>query len=312
MSKLMNKIVIGATKVKDWAIFRSPEILMAVGTVSVAAGVVLACKASMKLPDTIAILKDDLETVDRAEHRPKEEPIEVNANDSEIPWISYDEAKTLRREAYLKHGLTITKSYIPAAGLIIGGLGCFLYSHHIMTNRYAVLSSAYASLDGAFKAYREKVAEKIGEDEEKALYCEAVKDSEAGTGLILTAPYTFIWDAASKYYSDDGAENFHTLENIQAECNELFTLKGYIFLNEVLNRLDIPETEAGSICGWLKGNGDDYIDFGIWSDDNHRFLAGDENVAILNMNCDGVIFDKIWSAKNARSGGFRDLIDFKS
>lgn len=310
MSKIMDKVSVAATKTKDWIRFRSPEILMVVGGISILAGVVWACKESMTIEDKVNKLKEDLEIIDRAEEIPTETDIEDS--DGAKVLISSEEAKELRRKTYLKYGWMMTKGYMPAAGLIIGGLGCFLYSHHIMTNRYAVLSSAYASLDGAFKAYREKITEKLGEDEEKKLFREVMtkESSNECTDLIVSSPYTFIWDSASKHWCEDGAENFRTLQDIQAIMNNIFQMRGYVFLNEVLHELDLPETEAGSICGWLKGNGDEYIDFGIWSDDNHRFLAGDENVALLNFNCDGVIFNKIWAANVHRSGGLHDIADF--
>jgi hypothetical protein len=50
------------------------------------------------------------------------------------------------------------------------------------------------------------------------------------------------------------------------------------------------------VVGWLKGHGDDFIDFGIFEGDAWsatRFVHGDENSILLDFNVDGTIYDKI-------------------
>ena len=77
---------------------------------------------------------------------------------------------------------------------------------------------------------------------------------------------------------------------------KLFNKKGYLFLNTVYRALDIPETYAGSVCGWVKGLGDNQIDFGLFDTSREgirRFVNGYEAVVLLDFNDDGYIADKI-------------------
>jgi hypothetical protein len=60
--------------------------------------------------------------------------------------------------------------------------------------------------------------------------------------------------------------------------------------------LDIPRTQAGAVVCWVRGQGDDFIDFGIFDgndDATRRFVNGCERSILLDFNVDGVIYDMI-------------------
>lgn len=60
--------------------------------------------------------------------------------------------------------------------------------------------------------------------------------------------------------------------------------------------LDLPRTKMGSVCGWVYGEGDSFVDFGLWNvtkEDTRRFINGAERNIWLDFNCDGVIYDMI-------------------
>jgi hypothetical protein len=74
--------------------------------------------------------------------------------------------------------------------------------------------------------------------------------------------------------------------------------RGYLFLNEVLDALDINITQAGQQVGWIRnGDGDNYVDFGIFDDEmkpeHYDFFTGRENAVWLDFNVDGLILNKI-------------------
>jgi hypothetical protein len=83
----------------------------------------------------------------------------------------------------------------------------------------------------------------------------------------------------------------------QQWANDMLMGTGYIFLNEVYKMLGLEPTPAGQLVGWVKGNGDDYIDFGILDDpyEGMRFVSGDEASVLLDFNVDGVVWDLIGS-----------------
>ena len=90
------------------------------------------------------------------------------------------------------------------------------------------------------------------------------------------------------------------LRREQAYWNDKLRARGYVFLNEVYERLDIPTTRAGQCVGWIynpdRPNGDNYIDFGMYDitrEPTREFVNGLERVILLDFNVDGVILDKI-------------------
>jgi hypothetical protein len=79
--------------------------------------------------------------------------------------------------------------------------------------------------------------------------------------------------------------------------------------NEVYDLLGIPRTKAGAVVGWVKGHGDDFIDFGIFDDgvegyrgvkvcdtigeERRDFVNGYRDSILLDFNVAGVIYDLI-------------------
>ena len=66
-----------------------------------------------------------------------------------------------------------------------------------------------------------------------------------------------------------------------------------MFLNDVYKMLGMDPTTAGQIVGWVVGNRDSFIDFGIYNPDNERarlFVNGGERSILLDFNVDGVIY----------------------
>jgi len=61
--------------------------------------------------------------------------------------------------------------------------------------------------------------------------------------------------------------------------------------------LGIERSSAGSVVGWTLtrdgGEGDDYVDFGMFEAANANFINGTERSIILDFNVDGVIYNKL-------------------
>ena len=60
--------------------------------------------------------------------------------------------------------------------------------------------------------------------------------------------------------------------------------------------LGLPRTQAGQLVGWVKGQGDDFVDFGIFDGDDmkHRdFVNGYERSILLDFNVDGIVYNLI-------------------
>ena len=108
-----------------------------------------------------------------------------------------------------------------------------------------------------------------------------------------TSPYGFKFDENSASWDRSRDMNVFFLKFTQDYFNDLLKLRGYLFLNEVYDRLGIPRRALGQCVGWIYDennlNGDNFVDLDIFNERNNN----DENVFILDPNVDGYILDKI-------------------
>ena len=269
-----------------------PTIMTVVGVGSVIASGVLACNATIKAEQVMKDTRLDSEVIKESAYTDKKE---------------YDRALT---KVYVNCGRKLVKVYGPAVLLGAFGIGSILYGHRVLCARNLMLTGAYKALTIDFDEYRKRVAEEVGYDEEicirhnmameKRINPETNKEEEL---IYITSDDPSAWNWRSKffcessiYWSENPEENREFLLKIQNDMQEIFDKKGYLFLNTVYKALDIPETYAGSVCGWLKGLGDKYIDFGLYDTSKEgirRFVNGYESVVLLDFNDDGYIADKI-------------------
>ena len=110
---------------------------------------------------------------------------------------------------------------------------------------------------------------------------------------LKTSPYTFKFDENSASWDRSRDMNVFFLKFTQDYFNDLLKLRGYLFLNEVYDRLGIPRRALGQCVGWVYNennpNGDNFVDLDIFNERNNN----NENVFILDPNVDGYILDKI-------------------
>lgn len=93
---------------------------------------------------------------------------------------------------------------------------------------------------------------------------------------------------------DKNNKNWHTTvsyNKVFLQCqlnyaNDVLKARGHIFLNEIYDMLAMPRSSAGALVGWIKGSGDNYVDFGAMEMDPAGRVA-------LEFNVDGVIYDRI-------------------
>ena len=277
----------------------SPEILMAVGIAGFGGCVITACANTIKCKDELEEKKEELAAV-----RERKD--------------DFESEREYNREITAIHAQRlgiVVKSY--AAPAIIGALAvsCVLYSHNIMAKRNAALMAAYAAVDKAFKEYRKRVKDELGEDKDheflygmkKAKKLDMIEIDENGNeitkkadGVVidpnLYSQYAVFFDEASPCWQKSAEYNKSFLVNVQNTMNDTLHARGHVFLNEVYDAIGVPRTQAGAVVGWVLGAGDDFIDFNIFDIANERkrsFVNGFERSILLDFNVDGVIFDKI-------------------
>lgn len=267
----------------------APSWLFATGVVGSVGSTVLACRATLKVEDVIDRAKGDLDL----------------ARGIDQPDLYSEKDRTQDISViYMRSAASLVKLYAPS--IVVGGLSiaALTKSHNILNDRVTALSAAYAAVSAGYESYRAKVIEKYGEDQDREFRQQRDVVSAPGPDgkpidvTIVspdgTSPYAKFFDQLSPNWSKEPEYNYAFLMSQQNWANDKLRMQGHLFLNEVYDSLGIPRTRAGSVVGWsIKGDGDKYIDFGIFDDDarNRAFVNGLEGSVLLDFNVDGVIID---------------------
>lgn len=271
----------------------SPEILTIAGVVGVVISGILAARKTLKVEKVIDDHKDRLAQV-------KEEP-EPEQRSREVV------------KAYAKTGGDLVKLYGPSVGLGVISIVAILGGHNILRKRNVAIGLAYRGLEMVHHRYREAVQKEFGteKDRELELTTRGFVQEFEGTdedgnperrGYIdrrRVSPYARIFEEDTTTEWHPQAEyNLAKFEIEQHYFNDLLLKRGYIFLNEVYERLGFPHSPEGSVVGWQRdGDGDGYIDFNIFrhnpetDDDYYSYaeLSLAHNAYLLDFNVDGPI-----------------------
>ena len=275
----------------------SPEILMTLGVVGVVGSTVLACKATLKVDD---ILEESSEAAEKIKR--------VNAESPE----KYSDAAAKKDLLVLKTQTAVefVKLYGPSVTLGVASIACMLSAHGIMRKRNLALIGAYKAVSQSFSDYRKRVTEKYGSEQDRMFkngittIVETISD-ENGVETTKTievvdpngiSQYARFFDEFSEQWSKTPEYNLMYLKAQQNYANDLLKSRGHVFLNEIYDMLGVPRSQAGAVTGWVKGYGDDFVDFGIFNGEDGRtrdFVNGYERSILLDFNVAGVIYDMI-------------------
>ena len=214
-----------------------------------------------------------------------------------------DEKKDIVK-AYAKAGKLVVRHYAPTIVIFTVSIGSILAGHHIIRKRHLALISAYSSLDASYKGYRKRVVNKYGKDADTALYHDIQKEKikNPSTGKLEEAwvMYPHDHDDTSRFFqagcinwTKDPEANLLYLKGQEELANAIFDEQGYLLLNDVYAMIGVEPTDQGACVGWVKGFGDDFVDFGIIRVENADAVNGWEPVFLLDFNHDGYILDKI-------------------
>lgn len=280
----------------------SPEILVVAGIAGTVVSAVLACKATTKLAEILDETKGTLDTI--------HEGMETGAINGQE--YTTEDGKKDTVVVYAQTGVKLAKLYGPA--IILGTLSItsILASNNILRKRNIALGAAYAAIDKSFKEYRGRVIERFGEQVDTELkygikakkFEEIEVDPETGkekkvkkTVMVadpnLQSDYAVYFDSKSRNYETNPDYNRMFLKAQQAFANDKLQTRGHLFLNEVLDDLDLPRTPAGQIVGWTKDGPDGYVNFRIVEVEREIEDGRHEPALLLDFNVEGNIWEKM-------------------
>ena len=280
----------------------SPEILVVAGIAGTVVSAVLACKATTKVAEILDETKGTLDTI--------HEGMETGAINGQE--YTTEDGKKDTVVVYAQTGMKLAKLYAPA--IILGTLSVtsILASNNILRKRNVALGAAYAAIDKSFKEYRGRVIERFGEQVDTELkygikakkFEEIEVDPETGkekkvkkTVMVadpnLQSDYAVYFDSKSRNYETNPDYNRMFLKAQQAFANDKLQTRGHLFLNEVLDDLDLPRTPAGQIVGWTKDGPDGYVNFRIVEVERETEDGRHEPALLLDFNVEGNIWEKM-------------------
>jgi hypothetical protein len=280
----------------------SPEILVVAGIAGTVVSAVLACKATTKVAEILDETKGTLDTI--------HEGMETGAINGQE--YTNEDGKKDTVVVYAQTGMKLAKLYGPA--IILGTLSVtsILASNNILRKRNVALGAAYAAIDKSFKEYRGRVIERFGEQVDTELkygikakkFEEIEVDPETGkekkvkkTVMVadpnLQSDYAVYFDSKSRNYETNPDYNRMFLKAQQAFANDKLQTRGHLFLNEVLDDLDLPRTSAGQIVGWTKDGPDGYVNFRIVEVERETEDGRHEPALLLDFNVEGNIWEKM-------------------
>lgn len=285
----------------------SPTILFGAGVVSMVGSTVLACRATLKLEDTLREIDQEKKKSEMVKNHVESDEYTGDATYSD------DEMKHDISIIMVRGAFQVVKLYAPS--LALGGVGivCLTKSHKILQERNAALTAAYVAIDKAFNAYRERVRDRYGEDVDREMRYGAeevtVINDETGKAVDMTVAEPGMPSGYARWFDEEcnnwsappfEEHNWLWLRTQQNWCNDMLRARGHLFLNEVYSCLGLSHTNAGAIVGWLykRDNelGDNYVDFGCWEKDGSKpmgFFNGREGGILLDFNVDGPIWNLI-------------------
>ena len=278
----------------------SPNLLFGVGVAGVVVTAVLASKATLKVEKVLDQHEANMNVIDAAQ---------IKVDTKGAPIYTAEDAQKDKVLVFMKTGGELVKLYAPAIVTGIVTIACLTKSHNMLNERNAGLAAAYAIVDKGFKEYRKRVEQSLGKEKdlefmhgaEEHEYLEETKQGPKVTVEKVASRdgkpsmYARFFDELNPSWQRNSDYNYVFLRARQQYLNDMLQARGHVFLNEVYDSLGIERTREGAVVGWVLGNGDSYIDFGMYDDRPaaRDFIQGREPSILLDFNVDGVIYDKI-------------------
>ncbi len=283
---------------------KAPELLSIGGIAGFVVATVLACRATWKSKDKIEECKEVCAELE---------------SDVANQVVDVETAKRCKKEIVVKTAAVTAKEFLPAAIVMTASIYCSVKSNKLHSNRTAAATAAVATLSNMFERYRRNVIADQGAEKdleyrlgsknevvEREYVDENGKKKKSKETIKVIDPNDFtndsfckVFDASSGFYEDSAEYNISFLKAKEKELNRQLKRKGYLFLNDVLESIDLPAMAAGQFMGWLhekdnRLNGPNSFSFNMINDYNHRTLNGYEPVVILNLKPDGNIYSLLY------------------
>lgn len=303
-----------------------PQILMGTGIVVTIGGFVWAIVNARKINE---VMEDGASKV---------EDIQFRIDEAKNPENELDEKQKNTTLAVLEKDLRKAKAdnilrMFLLMGLpmitFAGGMCLMIGGHVILFRRFGEVSTALATLQQTFERYRKMNIAEHGEECDRRYRYGIVGETEVETTMTdengkekkvqckvpivdpdkASSMYSFVFsEEFSSKCPKDPVNTISFLRSQEKYWNIWMQATGKpVTLAMVLDDLGIeldpddPTNDYILVAGWRpNGDGDNHIDFGIMRAVNKPTLDMQENIVMLNFNCDGNIYHSARYDRNGR------------
>ena len=108
--------------------------------------------------------------------------------------------------------------------------------------------------------------------------------------------YSVTFDSRSKLFTTEPGGNLPILQMKQSWLNDKLRAQGHLFLNEVLDALQLPRVREGQTAGWIyfrKYKPDGFVDFGVFT----TAFNTQEPIITLHLNVTENILDDVFGSE---------------
>ena len=293
------------------------EIEIGTGIACFALSVITAARAGIK---TKKIIDDYNKAACEAEVHRQEGMVTVWSDNQQeiVPYTEEDFKKELRN-LKLRTAGKIAVTWAPSALGFAGGTSLVLHSHHLMAQSNIALAAALKTSEEQLKKYRDKNAEKIGEEKEQQVYDGQETEKKGKKEYVLQgtplSKYARLMSKDTLGRSADWCNsscdyNFGRVKRINEWANRQLKMNGVVTRREVYEALGFDVTNEDPDCsvdGWrLKKYGGKTDEGGIeiriidhiGGDPNNVTYVRDEfgdgyvrsaDAFWIDLNCEGCI-----------------------
>lgn len=278
----------------------SPGIMVVFGIIGTIASTILACRATVKAKPVVE------------EHKKKSKMIKESYEKREFTEKEKNRKVT---KLYFETGKKIVKLYAAPLGIMLVSMASFVGSYKTQNSRLATSAAAYAAALETMRGYRNRVAEKLGAEEERELWIKPTREElmkaskeakeneeEKGNKRRKKEQYhpgrfARIVDEGCPLWDENPEFTLWSLRAAETTANHLLEVRRFLFLNDVYDILGFERTKEGAIVGWIYDPAVIHkIDFGIYDfrdPQKSKFLDGSEPNVIIDFNVDGVIVNNM-------------------
>lgn len=208
--------------IKSFTKKHGSDILIGLGIISGGTAIVTAVKAT---PKAVILLEE------------REEELETDKLD------------------FIETVKTAWRCYIPTAVAEAFSIAFLICAATNNNKHTAALSTAYALSENAFREYRNKIVDTIGEKKEKEVRDEIAKDRirenppTSSEAIVSSSGDQLCFDSLSARYFHSNSEKIRRAVN-KVNDDMIRSYDGSATLNDLYYEIGLPETKLGEELGW--------------------------------------------------------------